>query len=208
MNAPLCFHLDETSTRVTLPSDSAGQVHVLLHDGHTVSVDCTELGVLEDPMQVGLSSLLQSEQCLCLYRQLGVDPLEYFLHNSLEGGPREHQTCVLLVLLDLLESDRARPEPPSPPHILLGLLPPALVDERPPPAGDLRLSDSKGLRLVRPHILSQQLLCGIPRARSLVDKVTSVARGGLAGRPGPIHTWALVGSSHIERVNTSIPVSP
>lgn len=208
MNAPLCFHLDETSTRVTLPSDSAGQVHVLLHDGHTVSVDCTELGVLEDPMQVGLTSLLQSEQCLCLYPQLGVDSFEYFLHNSLEGGSRDEQASILLVLLDLLERDRARSEPSGPPDILLGLLPPALINEWPSPAGNLRLSDGQGLRLIRPHVLGQQLLCGIPRTRSLVDKLTGVARGGLAGRPGPIHTWALVGSSHIERVNTSIPVSP
>jgi len=44
----------------SLSSDSPGQLDVLWHDGDTLGVDGTQVGVLEQTNQVGLTSLLES----------------------------------------------------------------------------------------------------------------------------------------------------
>ena len=43
---------------VVVASDSPGEVHVLLHHGHSVGVNGAQVGVLEDAGQVGLRALL------------------------------------------------------------------------------------------------------------------------------------------------------
>ena len=45
----------------SLTSDSSGELHVLWHDGNSLGVDGTEVGVLEESNHVGLSSLLEGE---------------------------------------------------------------------------------------------------------------------------------------------------
>jgi len=42
-----------------LPTDPPGQLDVLGHDGDTLGVDGAQVGVLEQPNQVGLAGLLQ-----------------------------------------------------------------------------------------------------------------------------------------------------
>ena len=41
-----------------LASDAPGQLDILWHDGHALSVDGAQVGVLEEADQVGLGSLL------------------------------------------------------------------------------------------------------------------------------------------------------
>jgi hypothetical protein len=42
-----------------LPADAAGELDVLGHDGDALGVDGAEVGVLEEPDEVGLGGLLQ-----------------------------------------------------------------------------------------------------------------------------------------------------
>ena len=44
-----------------LTADSAGELHVLGHDGDTLGVDSAQVGVLEEADHVGLGGLLESE---------------------------------------------------------------------------------------------------------------------------------------------------
>ena len=44
----------------TFSADTAGKLDVLWHDGHTLSVDGAEVGILEQTDQVSLTGLLQS----------------------------------------------------------------------------------------------------------------------------------------------------
>ena len=43
----------------SLSPDSPGELDVLWHDGHTLGVDGAQVGVLEQPDQVGLTGLLK-----------------------------------------------------------------------------------------------------------------------------------------------------
>jgi hypothetical protein len=43
----------------TLPTDTAGKLDVLWHDGDTLGVDRAQVGVLKETDQVGLASLLE-----------------------------------------------------------------------------------------------------------------------------------------------------
>ena len=43
----------------TLPTDTAGKLDVLWHDGDTLGVDGAQVGVLKETDQVGLASLLE-----------------------------------------------------------------------------------------------------------------------------------------------------
>jgi hypothetical protein len=46
----------------TLAADALRELHVLRHDGHTLGVQRTEVGVLEEARQERLGSLLQGQQ--------------------------------------------------------------------------------------------------------------------------------------------------
>ena len=46
----------------SLPTDPARQLDVLGHDGHTLGVDGTQVGVLKQSNQVGLTGFLKGER--------------------------------------------------------------------------------------------------------------------------------------------------
>ena len=46
----------------TLPTDTAGKLDVLGHDGDTLGVDGAQVGVLEETDQVGLGCFLQFDK--------------------------------------------------------------------------------------------------------------------------------------------------
>jgi hypothetical protein len=56
----------------SLSSDSAGQLDVLGHDCDSLGVDCTQVGIFEEPDQVGFSRLLQGQHCLALEPQVAL----------------------------------------------------------------------------------------------------------------------------------------
>ena len=88
-----------------LATDTAGQLDVLGHDGHTLGVDGAEVGVLEESHQVGLSSLLQSQDGRSLEAEIGLEVLGDLADEALEGQLADEKLGGLLVSADLSEGD-------------------------------------------------------------------------------------------------------
>ena len=68
----------------TLPTDPSGKLDVLGHDGDTLGVDGAEVGVLEQPDQVGLAGLLQGHHGRALEPQVGLEVLGDLTDQPLE----------------------------------------------------------------------------------------------------------------------------
>ena len=93
-----------------LPSDAAGELDVLGHDGDALGVDGAEVGVLEEPDEVGLGGLLQRGDGGALEAEVGLEVLRDLPHQALEGQLADEQLRALLVLADLAERDGAGAE--------------------------------------------------------------------------------------------------
>ena len=93
----------------TLSADTAGQLDVLGHDGHTLGVDGAQVGVLEQTNQVGLGSLLQGHDGRGLEPQVGLEVLGDLTDQTLEGQLADEELGALLVTPDLTEGDCAGP---------------------------------------------------------------------------------------------------
>ena len=59
-------------------SDSSGELDVLGHDGDSLGVDGTQVGVLEQADQVGFGSLLPGEHCRRLEAEVRLEVLRDF----------------------------------------------------------------------------------------------------------------------------------
>ena len=94
-----------TEIVVGLTSDSPGELHVLLHDGHSLGVDAAQVGILEDSDQVSLGGFLESEEGLSLASKGVIDLHADGSDDSLEGGSWKEEVGRLLVSLDLSEGD-------------------------------------------------------------------------------------------------------
>jgi hypothetical protein len=70
---------------LSLSSDPAGKLHVLGHDGHTLSVDGTKVSVLEKTNEEGLSCLLKGEHRLALEPKVTFELLSDLANEPLEG---------------------------------------------------------------------------------------------------------------------------
>ena len=68
-----------------LSSDPPGQLDVLGHDGDPLGVDGTEVGVLEESHEVGLTSLLESHHGGALEAEVGLEVLSDLSDEPLEG---------------------------------------------------------------------------------------------------------------------------
>ena len=115
----------------TLATDPPGQLDVLGHDGDTLGVDGAQVGVLEQPNQVGLAGLLkksgseatkyflqrdqdfhlQGTDGSGLEPQVSLEILSNLPDQPLEGQLADQQLGGLLVTPDLTESDCAGPVP-------------------------------------------------------------------------------------------------
>ena len=67
-----------------LAPDPPGQLDVLRHDGDSLCVDGAQIGVLEQTHQVGLRSLLQSEDGRGLEAEIGLEVLGDFTDEALK----------------------------------------------------------------------------------------------------------------------------
>jgi hypothetical protein len=90
-----------------LATDAAGQLDVLGHDGDTLGMDGSQVGVLEQADQVGLSGLLKGEHGRALESQVGLEVLGDLSHQALEGQLADQQLSRLLVSADLSQSHSA-----------------------------------------------------------------------------------------------------
>ena len=93
----------------TLATDSAGKLDVLGHDGHTLGVDGTQVGVLEETDQVSLGCLLQGHDGRALEAEIGLEVLGDLTDQTLEGQLADEKLGGLLVTTDLTESHGTRP---------------------------------------------------------------------------------------------------
>jgi len=88
----------------TLATDTAGQLDVLGHDGHTLGVDGAQVGVLEQTDQVSLAGFLQGHDGGALEAQIGLEVLSDLTDQTLEGQLADQKLGGLLVTTDLTES--------------------------------------------------------------------------------------------------------
>ena len=95
----------------TLATDTAGQLDVLGHDGHTLGVDGAQVGVLEETDQVSLAGLLKSHDGRALEPQVSLEVLGDFPHKALEGQLADEELGALLVTTDLPKGHCAGPVP-------------------------------------------------------------------------------------------------
>ena len=93
----------------TFATDTPGQLDVLWHDGDTLGVNGTQVGVLKQTHQVSLAGLLQSHDGRALEAEVSLEVLSDFSHQTLEGQFADEKLSALLVTTDLTESDGAGP---------------------------------------------------------------------------------------------------
>ena len=86
-----------------LTTDSAGQLDVLGHDGHTLGMDGTQVGVLKQTNQVSLRGLLEGHDSAGLETQVGLEVLGNLPDQTLEGQLADEELSGLLVPPDLTE---------------------------------------------------------------------------------------------------------
>ena len=88
-----------------LTTNTASELDVLGHDGHTLGVDGSQVSVLEQTNQVGLSSLLESQDSRALETEIGLEVLGNLTDKALEGQLADEELSGFLVFTDLTESD-------------------------------------------------------------------------------------------------------
>ena len=93
----------------TLTTDAAGKLDVLGHDGHTLGVDGSQVGVLEETDEVSLSSLLEGQDSCALETKVSFEILSNLTDQALEGQLADEQLSGLLILADLTESHGTGP---------------------------------------------------------------------------------------------------
>ena len=94
-----------------LATDTAGQLDVLGHDGDTLGVDGTQVGVFEETDEVGLGSFLEGHDGRGLEPEVGFEVLGDFTDQTLEGQLADEELSALLVTSDLTESYGTGPVP-------------------------------------------------------------------------------------------------
>ena len=92
-----------------LPADAAGKLDVLGHDGDALGVDGTQVGILEEPHQIGFARFLQRHHRRALEAQVGLEVLCDLAHQPLKRQLADQQLRGLLVAADLSQGHRAGP---------------------------------------------------------------------------------------------------
>jgi hypothetical protein len=93
----------------TLSTDAASQLNVLRHDGDTLGMNGTQVGVLEQTNQVCLCRLLKSQDSGGLEAQVSLEVLSNLAYQALEGQLPDQKLRALLVLADFTKSNGSRP---------------------------------------------------------------------------------------------------
>jgi len=94
-----------------LATDPPGQLDVLGHDGDPLGVDGTQVGVLEESHEVGLTGFLQGHHGGALEPEVGLEVLSDLPHQTLERQLANEELGRLLVASDLSEGHSAGPVP-------------------------------------------------------------------------------------------------
>ena len=103
----LFFGIDFSCVYYT--TDHSVQLDVLGHDGDPLGVDGAEVGVLEEPHEVGLTGLLESHHGGALEAEVGLEVLGDLPDEALEGQLTDEKLSGLLVAPDLPQSHSSGP---------------------------------------------------------------------------------------------------
>ena len=93
----------------TLSTDTAGKLDVLGHDGDTLGMDGTQVGVLKQTDEVSLTGLLESHDGRALEAEVCLEVLGNLTDQTLEGQLADEKLSGLLVSPDLTESNSSWP---------------------------------------------------------------------------------------------------
>ena len=129
-----------------LSTDTAGKLNILGHDGDTLGVDGTQVGVLEESDQVGLGGLLEGKDGGSLETEIGLEVLGDLTDQALEGQLADQEVGRLLVPADLTESDGS------------GAVPVGLLDSA---SGGGRFAGRLGGELLAGSLSSGGFTCGL-----------------------------------------------
>ena len=130
----------------SLSTDAASQLDILGHDGDTLGMDSTKVGVLEETHKVSLGRLLQGKHGGSLEAEVSLEVLGDLTHKSLEGELADKKLGGLLVSADLSESHGTG-------SVAMGLLDSA--------SGGGRLAVCLGGELLSGGLASSGLSCGL-----------------------------------------------
>ena len=83
-------------------------MNVLGHDGNTLGVNGTQVGVFKEANEVGLRGLLKCKNSSALETKVGLEILSNLTHKALERSLTDQEVSRLLVLADLTESNGSR----------------------------------------------------------------------------------------------------
>ena len=134
------------NTLSTFATDSAGQLDVLWHDGHTLGMDGAKVGVFKETNQVSLRGFLQGHDSRGLETEVSLEVLGNLTDQTLEGQLPDEELSALLVTPDLTESDGTGP-------VTMGLLDTT--------CGRGRLASSLGGKLLARGLPSGRLTGGL-----------------------------------------------
>jgi len=109
INRIMCLAFTVTSRLGPLPPYPTSQLDIFGHDGDTLGMDGTQVGVLKETHQVCLASLLEGSNGSTLETEVSLEVLRNLPHQALEGQFTNQQLSGLLVPTDLPQSHSARP---------------------------------------------------------------------------------------------------
>jgi hypothetical protein len=138
--------MNTTDDLRTLSTDTTGELNVLGHDGNTLGVDGTQVGVLEKSYKVGLSSLLKGKNSRSLETKIGLEVLSNLTNKTLERQLADEKVSGLLVTADLTKSHSS------------GTVTVGLLDSS---GGGGRLTSCLGGKLLTRSLSSSGLACGL-----------------------------------------------
>lgn len=90
-------------------ADTSRQLDIFWHDCDSLSMDRTQIGVLEQPNQIRFRSFLQGEQGVRLKSDVALVVLGYLAHEALERKLADQEIGGSLQLANLSQSESARP---------------------------------------------------------------------------------------------------
>jgi hypothetical protein len=98
----------QEATLRALSTDTTCELDILGHDGDTLGVDGTQVGILEKSNKVSLSGFLKGKDGRSLEPQVRLEVLGDLTDETLEGKLTDEEVGGLLVTTDLTKSDGSR----------------------------------------------------------------------------------------------------
>ncbi len=94
-----------TTALGSLATNAAGQLNIFGHNGNSLGMDSAQVGVFEQPDEVGLRCFLQRHHCGTLEAKVALEVLSNFADQPLEGKFANEKFCGLLEFSNFTKSD-------------------------------------------------------------------------------------------------------